>query len=1024
MTFGLRIVNDDDELIIDSEYFSPAFVTKLEFSSTLQNEEAGSTYLHPGYIKRDYITASPAPSTAGNYIVLWRIPDNFAFYVFPSSTVNMGGYLSCSVMIPNGNTLSYNLPTAYLFSLDTLPNSSGYGLQLFNGGSPNLKTFDSNNLQLAPYSITDETSFWSSPSPTSNNFTYTGTFIYRSADGTISGYTPPYPIFLIPDYRSLVVTTTSSTHIESMYQPGFRSIGGFSLEIREFLNYYSQEDSPWPYSQLVTNSGNREGLSVLAADGGVLYGIPNPPIVGAGTTPTYSLEFFGPSQWSEGSPYSLMLTTTNVAAGTVFPYTITGISAADLDSGSLTGNFVVPPLQGGVGYSVVTFSIKKDYILEGTEYMSISINNMPDLFINNIPIADVYIGTPTYAFSTPSPVNENSTGFINFTGTNAVTENVTFAIIAPTSGTPATINGADGTLSTTFHQFTSNAATTIPINFIIANDGVTEGPEYFRVQASVNGTPVATSQNITINDTSQTPSSSLSSLDVWTENGNYTVTLNAVNLLGSTIYLTPTTGKIELLDPPNSVYINSNNFVKEWTYYVYLLDTNTTETINARLGSNTGTPIASKTVSLINAPAFYFWSDTGSINEGATSSTTFNFGNSLNQTITFSVVAPSSGLNGSGDVNLITTSHTPSSNGTGAVSVSYSVSADSLTEGTEYFRLLATVNGNTYTSSNIAINDTSTTPVTPGYSITALNTPWAESATQYASITVTNLAGEYINLSTNSGYVTPNVADIYIPNNSYTTNVAYDVGDLPSTTNVTLFLNYYGVKASAVVSVIHTPPVPTYGIYNTWSSLANGAGAYFYLRSSNANGVNVTVSKSGAGASRVTIDPTNFTINTNSTTDTYILVTASIPTVATPAQSVTISLSTGQSFSFTIPAYTLVAPLVSSVTYAYGQTYYSTGEVITAIINFNGPITAGMYIRVELNAGLYGIGNNVFQSGITYDNGDFPLGATSGYYISPANPGIYNTTARVGARCENSDGSIRQNYVYGGYVTLGTGAPP
>lgn len=58
------------------------------------------------------------------------------------------------------------------------------------------------------------------------------------------------------------------------------------------------------------------------------------------TVPTYSLEA-GSNSADEGTSVTFTLTTSFVRNGTVIPYTITGINAVDLESGTLTGNFVV-----------------------------------------------------------------------------------------------------------------------------------------------------------------------------------------------------------------------------------------------------------------------------------------------------------------------------------------------------------------------------------------------------------------------------------------------------------------------------------------------------------------------------------------------------------------------------------------------------------------------------------------------------------------------------------------------------------
>ena len=42
MTYGLRVINDDSELLIDSNYTSPTYVQKLEFSTTPTSTKRGS----------------------------------------------------------------------------------------------------------------------------------------------------------------------------------------------------------------------------------------------------------------------------------------------------------------------------------------------------------------------------------------------------------------------------------------------------------------------------------------------------------------------------------------------------------------------------------------------------------------------------------------------------------------------------------------------------------------------------------------------------------------------------------------------------------------------------------------------------------------------------------------------------------------------------------------------------------------------------------------------------------------------
>ena len=56
--------------------------------------------------------------------------------------------------------------------------------------------------------------------------------------------------------------------------------------------------------------------------------------------PTYSLTSSATSV-NEGQSFQITLDTTNVADGTNVPYTITGVSSADIDGRSLTGIFTI-----------------------------------------------------------------------------------------------------------------------------------------------------------------------------------------------------------------------------------------------------------------------------------------------------------------------------------------------------------------------------------------------------------------------------------------------------------------------------------------------------------------------------------------------------------------------------------------------------------------------------------------------------------------------------------------------------------
>ena len=65
------------------------------------------------------------------------------------------------------------------------------------------------------------------------------------------------------------------------------------------------------------------------------------------------------------------LTTVGVAAGTVLPYTISGVSSSDIGGVSLTGgSFTV----GADGTAQVTFNVTEDFTVETAETFTLSLN--------------------------------------------------------------------------------------------------------------------------------------------------------------------------------------------------------------------------------------------------------------------------------------------------------------------------------------------------------------------------------------------------------------------------------------------------------------------------------------------------------------------------------------------------------------------------------------------------------------------------------------------------------------------------
>jgi len=144
MAYGLRIINDVSDLLIDSNYVNPTFVQKLEFSTTESAAPSyGDLYLHPQYIRRYYSTPTVSIGT-GSYIVLWALPESLVsgqatkdvWYMFPTSVAENNLQFDCSVFSRSDSSATYTLPTAYVFTVDAdgleTMSSTGPALRMYN----------------------------------------------------------------------------------------------------------------------------------------------------------------------------------------------------------------------------------------------------------------------------------------------------------------------------------------------------------------------------------------------------------------------------------------------------------------------------------------------------------------------------------------------------------------------------------------------------------------------------------------------------------------------------------------------------------------------------------------------------------------------------------------------------------------------------------------------------------------------------------------------------------------------------
>jgi len=107
--------------------------------------------------------------------------------------------------------------------------------------------------------------------------------------------------------------------------------------------------------------------------------------------PSYSLSAFA-SSVNEGSTASFTLSTSNVAAGTALSYVISGVQAADIVGGQLTGSVNV----GSNGQATISIPIAADNLTEGPETMTVTVRSPQgaDVASANVTINDTSRSQP------------------------------------------------------------------------------------------------------------------------------------------------------------------------------------------------------------------------------------------------------------------------------------------------------------------------------------------------------------------------------------------------------------------------------------------------------------------------------------------------------------------------------------------------------------------------------------------------------------------------------------------------------
>ena len=541
----------------------------------------------------------------------------------------------------------------------------------------------------------------------------------------------------------------------------------------------------------------------------------------------------------EGGSFTVTLATANVTAGTSVPYTITGISASDLSSGSLTGSFVVGTTDN------FTFTLASDATTEGTETISLSLDEIGTSI--SIIVVDTSLSSATYTLNTNAgSVNEGSTFTVTLGATNAVAgSTVPYTITGVTS---ADINSA---------ALTGNfvIGSTESITYTVSADAITEGSEIFTM--TLDGT--STTVSVTIGDTSTTPvatyalASTAASVD---EGSSFTLTLTTTNVTaGTSIPYTisgVTSSDINDASLTGQFVVGSSNSVIIQTSADETTEGPETFTMTLD-GKGVTETVTINDTSVAGTPTYTLTRSASSVDEGNSFTitlTTTNVGDGTTVPYTITGVT-------TGDINSASLigNFTVNSN---TATLDVATTADVTTEGAETFTLTLNGSGD---SIAVTINDTSQTGVAT-YSLARSASNVDEGNSFTITLTTTNLANgatvPYSITGVSSADInsSPLSGNFVISNNTATLDIA-TTEDLSTEGAETFTLTLDGPGDS--IAVIINDTSVTYSFTPDYTiSVTNSGNSY------NVSGTDRNGAVSGSGNPTITYntgDKVRFNIN-------------------------------------------------------------------------------------------------------------------------------------------------------------------
>jgi hypothetical protein len=526
------------------------------------------------------------------------------------------------------------------------------------------------------------------------------------------------------------------------------------------------------------------------------------------------------SSFNEGSIASFTLTTTNVASGTSVPYTLSGISAADVSAGSLSGNAIV----NSSGIATISVSLLNDLLTEGSEILTVTAGGASASTIVNDTsqsvVPEIYISSEPNSKTDAVSINEGSNFYVTVFNLNKNIPSYSWTISGVSSSDiGGQLNGTSNT----------NGGTEIGNAFVVVADNLTEGEETLTINIA------GLSKSIKINDTSKSnvPVYYLTSnaLSV-NEGSSATFTLTTTNVASGTSVPYTLSGissaDVSSRSLSGNAIVNSSGVA---TISITLLNdalTEGAETLTVSAG-NASTSVQVNDTSTSPVVSYSIVANSSNVNEGSSASFTITARNYNTNSYFEYVPYTISGVTVQDLLLNSLSSGVTLSLSQPSQTISIPIYNDGVTEGAE--TITVTVGGN---SASMLINDTSKASTSPTYSVAASNSSFNEGSTVTFILTTTNVAagtsvwysfsgissadvtggslGGYATIATN-GQAT---ISVLLAND----NLTEGAETLTVTTGATSNTN--GVSASTQINDTSNSPAPTYSVRTNWTSTTEG----------------------------------------------------------------------------------------------------------------------------------------------------------------------------------------------------------